>query len=991
MNSRTLLILVVLAAVAGVSADAAAITAHEHHPAAFAGPALVDTIHPVGIKRYVPDAEIQSALSERPLWQNFLARYGENWKVRWYPGTGTPHIVWGEGLPLLPEEATLSQVEKISRDFIRDHADLFMVDEAELRLKEKSVNLGRDNELWFIHFQRVVDGIPVYASDVYLRYKFGRLVQFGSDCFPDLAAEPRIEVDGLEAIEIAQADCYFKHGVDTLESAGELLWFPVQHTVGGAFAYHLVQKVNVRKAEGPHNLHYYIDAGDGSIIARWDHVFRTVSGTVTANVYERHVDNPIVWKPNVDQTVDFSGASSVQTDENGDYTSPATGTQTISAELYGPYVNVNNSAGADASVSFEGSGTGQNIHWNDTNSTMAERTTYFSLDRIRRLAMVWIHPAWFDARLPANVNINDTCNAYYDYSSVNFFLAGGGCNNTGELFDVIAHEWGHGLDDNISGIYDGASSEGWSDTTAMMQTEDCLVGPYFHTDGSPVRNICDDYTYPEDATGGVHYEGQIIGSTNYDLLTMLKASLGEKAGIQKLRELFWQHFYTSDHYLDDYDAYLVLDDDDGNLINYTPNFAEINTAFSDHGLTEYVVPTGVIFEHTPLADTPDTINPYEVVATCTSLTATLDSGSLEVYYQVDGGAFVSVPMTASGTPDEFVGYIPAQGVGAEVSYYLYGEDDEGPGTLPRTAPGSTFSFLVGFSTIFFDDMESGEGGWTHYEVAAQDDWMLGAPGPNGNDPDSSYSGSNHWGNDLAPDGWNGDYYANVHNYLQSQVIDCSGFSGVRLRYMRWLTVEEAEFDQATIYVNGTQVWQNAVSGNHLDTAWTVHDIDISALADDNPSVVVEYHMQSDGGVEFGGWNIDDFKLVGTTSAVPQDTIEVSLAVNPGSGVVPFSTQFTATLGNLLAGETRRAAGRIDLVSGGGQSFTNWRSGWTNLDGGEAYSAIWMQSIPALGSLIGDNVFTFTGADVTPAPFNQPPYAPSGDTDNASATVTATAP
>ncbi len=984
-------LLFAVVAITGITTDLSAFTGHAAETAVFANQPLVHSVHPLGIQRPAGDPAIQAALSDRPLWQDFLARHGENWQVRWYPGTGTPHIVWGEGLPLLPDgDLTLEAVEKISRDFISANNDLFMVDQSELMLKDKSINLGQDNELWFIHFQRVVDGIPVYASDVYLRYKFGRLVQFGSDCFPDLALDSRTEIDGLEALEIAQADCGFQHGVDTLESVGDLLYFPVQPTVGGAFQYHLVQKVNLRRVDGPQNLHYFVDAHDGTIVARWDYVFFAINGTVIADVYERHVANPVVEMPMPDLTVDISGETSVTTDIDGFYSSPATGDHTISAELYGPYWNVNNMAGADGSVSFTGAGAGQDIMWDDSNSTMAERTSYFALDRIRRLAMDYIHPTWFDQRLGVNVNINDTCNAYYDYSDVNFFLAGGGCNNTGELFDVIAHEWGHGLDDNISGIYDGASSEGWSDVTAMMKTESCEVGPYFHTDGSPVREVCTNYTYPED-TGEVHYEGQIIGSTNYDLLIYLRAKLGEKPAITKLQELFFLHMYTSDHYLDDYHAYLVIDDDDGNLANYTPNFVEINTAFSEHGLTEYVVPTGVIFTHTPLADTPDTVSPYEVVTTVNSITSTLHTGSLEVRYQVDGGSFNSVPLTATGTPDEYLGYIPAQGVGANVSYYLYGEDDEGPGTLPRTAPASTFSFLVGFSTIFFDDMESGEGGWTHYEVAAQDDWMLGSPGPNAYDPTSAYSGSNIWGNDLAPDGWNGNYYADVHNYIQSQIIDCSGFSGVRLRYMRWLTVEEAQYDQATIYVNGTQVWQNAVSGNHMDSEWMVHDIDISALADDNASVVIEYHMESDGGTEFGGWNIDDFKLVGTTSVVPQDTFEVSLDANPSSGTVPFNTQFTAMLTNLLAGEQRQVAGRVDLVNASGVPYTNWRAGWTNLSGGEVFSTVWVQNIPALGSLIGDNVFTLHGVDVTPAPYNQPPYAPSGDTDSDSATVTAMAP
>ncbi len=45
----------------------------------------------------------------------------------------------------------------------------------------------------------------------------------------------------------------------------------------------------------------------------------------------------------------------------------------------------------------------------------------------------------------------------------------------------------------------------------------------------------------------------------------------------------------------------------------------------------------------------------------------------------------------------------------------------------------------------------------------------------------------------------------------------------------------------------------------------------------------------------------------------------------------------------------------------------------------------------LGTLVGDNVFTLVGEDVTPAPYNQPPFLPSGDTASDNVTVTATAP
>jgi hypothetical protein len=99
---------------------------------------------------------------------------------------------------------------------------------------------------------------------------------------------------------------------------------------------------------------------------------------------------------------------------------------------------------------------------------------------------------------------------------------------------------------------------------------------------------------------------------------------------------------------------------------------------------------------------------------------------------------------------------------------------------------------------------------------------------------------------------------------------------------------------------------------------------------------------------------------------------------------------TAQLEN-LTGESRRAAARIDMVISNGTPYTNWRAGWTNLSPAEVFATSWNQNLPALGTLVGDNVFTLLAEDVTPAPYNQPPYAPSGDTDSQACTVTGLAP
>ena len=58
---------------------------------------------------------------------------------------------------------------------------------------------------------------------------------------------------------------------------------------------------------------------------------------------------------------------------------------------------------------------------------------------------------------------------------------------------------------------------------------------------------------------------------------------------------------------------------------------------------------------------------------------------------------------------------------------------------------------------------------------------------------------------------------------------------------------------------------------------------------------------------------------------------------------------------------------------------------------ETFATSWMQTLPALGSLVGENVFELHAEDVTPPPYNQPPYPPAGDTDTCTVTVTGMTP
>jgi hypothetical protein len=120
-------------------------------------------------------------------------------------------------------------------------------------------------------------------------------------------------------------------------------------------------------------------------------------------------------------------------------------------------------------------------------------------------------------------------------------------------------------------------------------------------------------------------------------------------------------------------------------------------------------------------------------------------------------------------------------------------------------------------------------------------------------------------------------------------------------------------------------------------------------------------------------------------------VGASLVCVPETGTVPFTTQLTIVLENLNTGMTRRIAGHIDVTVAAGTHYTNWRSGYSNIDAGGNYTTAFPVTLPAVGTLIGDNHFVLEVEDVTPPPYNQPPFSPAGDTDTGSCTVTASGP
>ncbi len=191
-------------------------------------------------------------------------------------------------------------------------------------------------------------------------------------------------------------------------------------------------------------------------------------------------------------------------------------------------------------------------------------------------------------------------------------------------------------------------------------------------------------------------------------------------------------------------------------------------------------------------------------------------------------------------------------------------------------------------TIYFNDFEGmTDEEWTHGFTARRDNWMRGSfpESENGRlDPDHVFAGEKMWGTNLMH---NGSYLANMSNYLLSPEIDCSGHQTVFIGFWRWLTVEAGEYDHARIMVNDTEVWSNPYEAHLVDTKWVYCTYDISDIVAENPIVRVKFTLNTDPGVNMGGWNIDNFRVFSGIDADFSERFEKPLAVDASLSELVF--------------------------------------------------------------------------------------------------------
>ncbi len=828
--------------------------------ALFASPAWAfapsDSVHigkePQRIYRTDPWSQLHFAQDKD--WTRFTAGEGRGWTATFDLRTHQPRRMSGPGIPMTGPDVT-GQFEA----FVSRNSEMLGLQQGEWRLA--SANYSAANDTWYMNVDVTKNGLPIYRGGVTARIKHGNLMFIGAETYRHTPVVGSANLTAIEALKNAVVNGPAATAVHT-DQAAKLVLLPME--VAGEVQLRTCWMTTSETHTPRGKWVTFVDAATGEILNVHNEV-RFVDGVVEAEHDTRTVDGNLSVSPLPWVKLEY-GDEHIYTELDGSYAIEGDPGDLI-ATLDGTYVRVRNDDGAEGSLTFDGDGL-----MTDEDATLAEIDTYIFLHQMR--AWGELEAADVDMvtnDLDAYVNIDDTCNAYWD-GNVNFFKAGGGCNNTGRVSDVIFHEWGHGFHyysiEANNPIFDGSLSEGAADFTAALQTNDSVIGPYFITNGDGIRNIGPNRVYPTDLVGEVHEDGLIFAGAMWDMWGLLNEDLGEIEGTATATNIFVGLLKGDPTIESSYDEAMIADDDNGDLSDGTPNSCGIIEAFAIHGLGPAASGGSLIslWHNGEDIQLPDATVP--VSATVSNLAPQCGDFVVEeaaVHYRVFGGSW---QQTGLDTDDLSVqGAIPAQEPGTFVEYYLTATNSEGDEIqAPQGGTINPFSFYAGdVLEVFCENFDSGDGGFHHDLLAGEetlgaDDWQWGVPMGEGGDPAAAYSGNKVWGNDLGDGEYNGEYQGGKTNALYTPVIDTAGYEGSFLSYRRWLTVEDGLYDQATISADGEPVWTNHDSNggeeNHVDGQWATHVVPLGAAAEDG-SVEVSWTLASDEGLQLGGWNIDN--------------------------------------------------------------------------------------------------------------------------------------
>jgi cysteine-rich repeat protein len=822
------------------------------------------------------------------------------WRALRDRDTGVAAWLWGGRIAVPGAIADPAVAERAARAFLAAHLDLLApgASPADFTLAGDV----RTGGLRTVGFTQTAGGLPVVGGAIGFVFGNDRLFAVASRALPNVrVVQPAASASA--AVLASRAEAWLGVPATTRAVRGRVILPLVRGP--GDIAYQVAWRLDVAARGAPGRWDVYV-APDGQPIARESRI-AYATGTVQLDAPLRYPGGGRAPQaaPALDVTVDGSAAT---TDSSGGFSWTAAGDATVVPSLTGTYVTVENVAGPAATTTLDVPAGGA-ATWSLASDAEgdAQLSTYIFGGLAKAHARL-VNPAldaWLDQPAPFFVNDDGTCNAYSTGDEVHLFQGDATCENSGRLADIVFHEFGHSMHYHSilpgMGAFDVPLSEGLADFNAADLNDDPGIGRGFYFDDTPVRDIDPpdaQKAWPGDDSSDPHVAGEIVSGALWDLREALVAQLGSGAGLATTRQIFTGIMQRSPDIPSSYMAALIADDDDGDLGDGTPHDCAIRRAFGPHGLVPGFEPTTVGLPAlagttiTLPVDTPS--DPACPPPRVTSVTLT---------WRLPDGRAGTVPLAfAAGA---WTGALPTAPDGTIVAYQLDAAFDDGSHVLRPDNPADPwYQVLAGAATPIWCETFDADPHWRQAGNTANA-WEFGAPHATViGDPPSAHTGANVLGNGVI--GF-GTYDPDETTQVVAPPVDVSHYDRVYLAYWRWLTVQDARYDQATIAVNGQTAWQNATDEtgtlDHVDKEWRQQILDLTPYAAQG-TVQLAWTLATNVFDERGGWTLDDVCVVGQAKRA-----------TCGDGVLDDGEQCDD--GNLAAGDGCSPTCRIEPTAGGG--------------------------------------------------------------------------
>jgi hypothetical protein len=828
----------------------------------------------------------------RPVaWDRFVARAG-TWRATWDRATGVPSRLWGPGIAAPGASADADVAARAALAVITEHLDLLApgAEPADLAL----VANHWDGSMRTVGFAQSRGGLRVVGGQVSVRIKNDKIFVISSQALPDVAAAMP-QGKRLAAGTLAE---HARRGMDhalalpagtTIGTPGEAVILPL---VGDdrVLAYRVVQPVVVDAgAEGAWTA--FADPVTGEVVARRQELMYVSVGELKYDVVERWTGRSRMLAP--------AGGVAVLLEGQNTYTSP-TGqiiwgddqSTVVTAFVTGLGATVIDETGelGSAQISVPPSGIGV---WSAATDERldAQINGYIHARVVREFAKAHFANdlSFLYDPVEVHVNINDQCNAYSNGTAIHFFLSSPPgsqiqCENTARIADVVYHEYGHSIHRHaiIDGVgaFDGAMSEGLSDFLSAAITEDSGMGRGFFKTDEPLREldpVGSEAIWPRDISE-IHTTGLIFGGTWWDLRKRLIADLGPDEGKALTLRLYYAAVQRATDIPSSLIEALAADDDDGDLTNGTPHECTIRAEFGRHGMRTVsgrVIAPGAVVAIDGQTAAPIQVQIEGLSPTCGDAIDRVDVG----WHPGVGGTPAAGAVQATQNGSDYTADVPLPNDGGRVDFQAQISFSDGTTQILPDNPGDEYYQMYQGETVelYCTDFETDPfaEGWevTTRSGVADFEWGPASTQFSATDPPAAYSGDHIIGLGIGY-----DYADETATEIALPPIDVGQYSDVLVQYRRWLAVEDGFFDHAVIRANGEPAWSNfdsqmgnSSSTHHIDREWRFQSVPVSTRFS-GTVLNLSFRLDSDQGLHFGGWSLDDLCVVANPASICGDGV-----------------------------------------------------------------------------------------------------------------------